>query len=302
MADSRRRKRISEEFATRLRAVLAGLAILEEIEPFRERVREEYGLAFNVRVGINTGMVVVGEIGSDLAMEYTAMGDAVNLAARMEQTAEPGMVRISENTYRRVAHLFDVEALGGVQVKGKRAPAQAYRVIGQKAQPGPLGGIEGLSAPLVGRQAEIEKFKDVFADLKQGRGGIVCLIGEAGIGKSRLLEEMKAVWQAESDPGQPLLWSECRSVPYDATLPYGLFQKWFKQTCGIEEDDPPEVMRQKLAAMMKAVPPEIRERSIHMFELLLAIAAQSEQPKPSTPTAIRRSPSAPYPGRTAAFC
>ena len=264
------------------RAVLAGLAILKELEPFRERVKDEYGLAFGVRVGINTGTVVVGEIGSDLAMEYTAMGDAVNLAARMEQTAEPGTVQISENTYKRVMPLFDFEALGGVEVKGKRAPTQAYRVMGQKAEPGRLRGIEGLSAPLVGRQAEFEQLKEVLTSLKQGRGAIVCLIGEAGLGKTRLIEELKAVWEAERDSDQPHTWSAVQGVPYDAALPFGLFRQLFKQSCGISEDDPPDVMRQKLAAMLEDLSPEFRERAIHAFELLLAIGAGSEQPKLSS--------------------
>ena len=96
------------------RAVLAGLAILKEIGPFSAQVQADYGLEFNVRVGVNTGHVVVGDIGSDLAMEYTAMGDTVNMAARMEATAEPGTVQVSQETYKLIAPLFEVEALEGV--------------------------------------------------------------------------------------------------------------------------------------------------------------------------------------------
>jgi class 3 adenylate cyclase/tetratricopeptide (TPR) repeat protein len=261
------------------RAVLAGLAILDELQPFCDRVRKEYGLDFGVRVGINTGTVVVGQIGSDLAMEYTAMGDAVNLAARMEQTAEPGTVQISKNTYKRVAPLFNVETLGNVEVKGKREPTQAYRVIGKKAEPGSLRGIEGLSAPLVGRQAELEKLNQILRNLKEGRGGIVCLIGDAGLGKSRLIRELKAVWEEGMEPDQPLPWSEVQGIPYDTTLPYGLFQQLFKQSCGISEDDPPEIMRQKLAAMMDDIPPDLRERAIYVYELILSIEAPSGKPK-----------------------
>jgi class 3 adenylate cyclase len=101
------------------RAILAGLDIIEAVKPFRERVRDRYNLDFNVRVGINTGPVVVGEIGSDLAVEYTAMGDAVNLAARMEATASPGTVQIAQDTHKLVAPLFDCQPLGLVQLKGK---------------------------------------------------------------------------------------------------------------------------------------------------------------------------------------
>ena len=94
------------------RAILAGLDILDGIQAFREQIEREYSLDFNIRVGINTGPVVVGEVGSQAGGEYTAMGDAVNLAARMEQTALPGTVQISAETQKLVAPLFDFESLG----------------------------------------------------------------------------------------------------------------------------------------------------------------------------------------------
>jgi class 3 adenylate cyclase len=131
------------------RAVLAGLEILRGLQPFCEKIRQQHGLDFNVRVGINTGPVVVGDIGSNLAMEYTAMGDAVNVAAYMEQSAQPGTVQVAEATHRLVAPLFDFEDLGPIQVKGKRDPIRAYRALTPKPEPGRLRGIEGLSSPLI---------------------------------------------------------------------------------------------------------------------------------------------------------
>ena len=88
------------------RAVMAGLEIIEGIAPYREEVKSKWGLDFDVRIGINTGLVVVGEVGSDLRVEYTALGDAINLAARMEQTARPGTVQISGDTHRLIAPLL----------------------------------------------------------------------------------------------------------------------------------------------------------------------------------------------------
>ncbi len=102
------------------RAILAGLDILEGIRPFKDKIRNDYRMNFSVRIGINTGMVVVGEIGSSQAAEWTAMGDAVNLAARMEQTANPDTIQIGEDTYQLTAPLFDFEPLGAVEFKGKR--------------------------------------------------------------------------------------------------------------------------------------------------------------------------------------
>ncbi|NIP18983.1 MAG: hypothetical protein GWM87_13130, partial [Xanthomonadales bacterium] len=124
------------------RALLAGLAILENIAPLRELVNRLQNIDFNVRVGINTGLVVAGQVGSDVHSEYTAMGDAVNLAARMEQTAAPGTIQISENTYRFVAPLFETEPLGEIRVKGKSHPVPTYRVLGRATGPGRPHGLE----------------------------------------------------------------------------------------------------------------------------------------------------------------
>ena len=121
------------------RAVMAGLEIVSSIAALREKVARERGLDLNVRVGINTGSVVVGDVGSELKQEYSAMGDAVNVAARMEQTAEPGSVQITEDTYRLVADLFEVEPLGGVELKGKRRPVEssvAWTLRGPFGRPG----------------------------------------------------------------------------------------------------------------------------------------------------------------------
>src|ERR1044071_4446624 len=117
------------------RAVLAGLEIQEGIQSFAEEIRLQHGLEFGLRVGINTGLVVVGEIGSDLRMEYTAIGDAIKLAARMEQTATVGTIQISEETYKLIAPFFDVEPLGEVEVKGKSRAIQTYRILRAKTTP-----------------------------------------------------------------------------------------------------------------------------------------------------------------------
>ena len=130
------------------RAVLTGLDIVHSVRSYRAQVKRHWGFEFDVRVGINTGLVVVGEVGSDLRMEYTAMGDAINLAARMEQTAQPGTVQITEATYRLVAPLFDIWEAGPIEIKGKTEPVLAYRVLERRAEPGWVRGIEGLEAPL----------------------------------------------------------------------------------------------------------------------------------------------------------
>jgi class 3 adenylate cyclase len=231
------------------RAILAGLDIIEAVAPLRAELKRQHDLDFNVRVGINTGPVVVGDVGSAVASEYTAMGDAVNVAARMEQTAHPGTIRVSGDTYRVVAPLFEFEPLGRIEVKGKGEPVEAFRVVAVKAHPGRLRGIPGISAPLVGRDQEFAQLKAALDELRRGRGQIVCLIGEAGLGKSRLLDELRQVWVR--DHGQRF-WTISHGVAYESSRPYGLFQQRMREFFGVDLDDSPDVIHEKVAAGMRA--------------------------------------------------
>jgi class 3 adenylate cyclase/tetratricopeptide (TPR) repeat protein len=216
------------------RAVLAGLEMVENIRSFREELRHEHGLDFDVRVGINTGLTVVGEAGSAAHGEYTAMGDAVNLAARMEQTARPGTVQITAQVYQLVAHLFDVEPLGPIEVKGKSQPVLAYRVIALKAKAGRMRGLEshGLHAALVGRQAELSPLQQRIGRLLEGHGGIAAIIGEAGLGKTRLVAEAR-----EAIPAGALLWLEGNALSFGQSISYWPFQEMLRRYAGIGDDD-----------------------------------------------------------------
>jgi class 3 adenylate cyclase/tetratricopeptide (TPR) repeat protein len=266
------------------RAVLAGLAILENIQPFREKLQEEEGLDFNVRVGINTGLVIVGEVGSETAAEYTAMGDAVNLAARMEHTAQPGTVQVSEDTYRLVTPLFEFEPLGGIKVKGKAEPVPSYRLLGRKVAPGRIRGIEGLAAPLIGREAELERLMVAVGDLERGVGRIVTLIGEAGLGKSRLLREMqqtifpKTGNGVEHNENAPLpAWYQTQSLSYESEQPYALFQRLIRHMAGATQSDSTKHLRKKIGTLLGVFPPGEQEDVRTVFESLFGLASQTGQ-------------------------
>lgn len=261
-----------------LRAVLAGLDIVSGMQSFREHVSEEYDLDFNVRVGINTGVVVVGEMGSALAGEYTAMGDAVNLAARMEQTAKPGTVQITGETYRMVAPWVNVESLGGIEAKGKTEPVPAYCVLGQKEHPSRVRGIVGLASPMVGRDHEINRLETILDNLVQGRGQVVTLIGEAGLGKSRLIEEFHERYEVQTrGKGQ---WVETRGISYEITRPYGLITQAFRQVCEVNDEDPPDIIRNKVSESFKYLSLDQQSGITHTVELLFAIQSAPEGSEP----------------------
>jgi class 3 adenylate cyclase/tetratricopeptide (TPR) repeat protein len=206
------------------RAILAGLDILQAIQRYDRDIKSRWGIDFDVRVGINTGLVVVGAVGSDLRMEYTALGDAINIAARMEQTAKPGSVQIAEATYKHVEPLFEVELVEGLQVK-EHEELRVYRVLEQKEEPGRLRGIAGLASPLIGRQREMEILGAGLEEAIQGSGGLFFLIGEAGLGKSRLVEEFRHKIFASWD--QKISWLQGQSFSYDSAIPFALFSNLF---------------------------------------------------------------------------
>ncbi|HEU4355083.1 MAG TPA: adenylate/guanylate cyclase domain-containing protein [Actinomycetota bacterium] len=265
------------------RAVWAGLDIVSGIATYRRRLEAERGLALDVRVGINTGPVMVGQVGSDLRLEYTAMGDAVNVAARMEQTADPGTVQITEETRRLVEPLFDVEARGRIEVKGKAEPVAAYVVLARRAEAAPTRRMRG--SPLVGRDREMEQLREAIEDAQSGRGRIVSLIGEAGLGKSRLIEETRAEWtrRRPEDPTQEVselhrLWESWHCVSYDATRPYSQYRRALARIAGIEDTDPPDAVRRKLAGTIESGAEDWIEPHMRVWRSLFGVPEPGEEP------------------------
>lgn len=224
-----------------VRAVRAGLEIVQAIEPYESEVEAEFGVSIAIRVGINTGLVVVGEVGSDLRVEYSALGDAINVAARMEQTADPGTVRVTADTLALIAEEFDSEELGPVEVKGKSKPVQAHRVLRFKGQAHP----DRLERALVGRDMELEVLDELRGRLSHGNGWIGSIIGEAGVGKSRILEELR-LRSADAVPmafhhgsDGELSWMFGKSRSYDASIPYSTIRDLLRRWWQLEDADDP---------------------------------------------------------------
>lgn len=224
------------------RAVRAALAVLAGIREYAVQVRGR-GLPreFQVRVGVNTGTVVVGNVGSDLHLEYLAIGDTVNLAARVQSAAEPDSVLITENTRHLLGDLFELADKGRIALKGKAEPVQVYQVLGERRGAVRVRGIAGLRSPMVGRGRELATLLQVSADLQQGRGAIVSVLGEAGLGKSRLVAEWRRALLAPSAgdgtsavPG--VNWVEGRCLSYGAAMPYHLVADLLRGVLGLPAD------------------------------------------------------------------
>lgn len=190
------------------RAVLAALAIRDATRAQAAEARH----ALDVRIGLNTGAVIIGTVGSDARMEYTAIGDAVNVAQRIEATAEPGTILIGEDTRRLVAPYFAIRPLGAVELRG-RGMAEVAEVTADLEVTVVARGVDGLASDLVGRSRELAALTDAMEAAGRGEGSVTCVVGEPGVGKSRLISELHR-------RAGGIRWAQGHALSFGATTPY----------------------------------------------------------------------------------
>jgi class 3 adenylate cyclase/tetratricopeptide (TPR) repeat protein len=264
------------------RACRAALDIMAGAKVYARKLEKERGISgFNVRVGINTGLVVVGEVGSDLRVEYTAMGNAINVAARMERAAEPGTTLITKDTHKLIAPLFETESLGPIIVKGKTEPVHTYRVLASRIASGKVRGIAGLDSPLVGREVKIAALQEALARLRGGVGSIVTIVGEAGIGKSRLVAELrKRNLENVSKPSQglnALLWVEGRCFSYSSSIAYTLWLDVLRGLLNVTAEDAPTLVRDVLQDWVMAFCPDSYNNVYPYLARLMSLPLTKEE-------------------------
>jgi class 3 adenylate cyclase/tetratricopeptide (TPR) repeat protein len=214
------------------RALWAARAIHQEIAAFN-RMREGMG-PIRMRIGINSGPVVVGSLGNDLRVEFKAVGDTVNLASRMECLAQPGTTYVTQEVYKQAREMFEFEHLGNKIIKGKAESIPVYKMLpGRKSIRRPRLGSERLIfSEMVGRQSKLDKLELQVAKLINGAGSIANIFGEAGIGKSRLIAELK-----QREIIQRVLLLEGRAISMGRNLSFHPIVDLLKQWAYIRIDD-----------------------------------------------------------------
>jgi len=224
------------------RACHAALSIQEIIESYEKKVKDDCSIDFKMRIGLNTGPVIVGSIGDDLRMDYTAVGDTTNLASRMESMAKAGTVLVSKNTYKLARDFFEFEHLGKKKVKGKDESQEAYKLIKAGDVDTRIRAAEAKGfTKFVGRKNSMAALKDPFENVKKGSGHVVGIVGEAGVGKSRLLHEFR-----KQLPNGKHTYLEGRCLHFGSSMPYLPIFDIIRSYFDIKEGDREYIIQKKV--------------------------------------------------------
>jgi len=245
------------------RACYAALWLSEELRRYSEALRREKGLSFLARMGLNSGEVVVGKTGDDLRMNYTAQGHTVGLAARLEQLAEPGKAYLTEHTARLVEGFFQLRDLGRFELKGVSEPARVYELegVGPLRTPLEVAASRGL-VRFVGRRTEMEQLRRAWTAASEGHGQIAGVVGEAGVGKSRLVYEFKACLERGCRVLETYSVSHGKATPYLPLI--GLLRGYFG--ISIEEDE--RQRREKITGKVLTLDRTLEDTLPYLFTLL----------------------------------
>ncbi|HXQ22614.1 MAG TPA: adenylate/guanylate cyclase domain-containing protein [Candidatus Acidoferrales bacterium] len=245
------------------RAIRAALGMQASLQRYGEELQRQRGIEFKMRIGINTGPVVVGRIGDDLRMDYTAVGDTTNLAARLQSAAAPGAIVISEHTAKLVAGRFVTQVLGQLTLKGKSQPVTAYEIVRALPRTPLVAPSEHGLTPLISRTAELAALERIFEHARNGRGQVAFVVGDAGIGKSRLLHEFRRRVGAAD-----VTWLEGRCISFGRGIPFLPIIDVLKGGFAIEEADDEPAIIEKIRQGLDGLGAEIQAAEPYLRALL----------------------------------
>jgi predicted ATPase/class 3 adenylate cyclase len=248
-------------------AIRAALDMQEDVAKLSQELKEQLGTDLHLHIGLHSGTVIVGGIGSDLLMNYTAIGDTVNLAQRLDSVAEGGDILVSDAVFQKTKALFAFYEVPGLILKGYTQPITGYRVRTAKAKPGSTRGIEGLRAPMIGRDNELNRLKQITEALATYRQGqMAMIVGEAGLGKSRLIAEVKGLSQ-----NLPISILEGFSLTYRRSVSYWIFLDIIRHLLGVTTETPvaeiSQALHKKVGELLSKRAREILPYLEHMLSL-----------------------------------
>jgi class 3 adenylate cyclase/tetratricopeptide (TPR) repeat protein len=223
-----------------VRAVKAAIEIHKLVEQISPKLEEKTGVSLSMHSGINTGLVVTGEVKLDQGT-HGLTGDVINTAARLQGLAKTGEILVGYETHRQTEGFFDYDELEATKLKGKEKPVPVYRMVSPKDKPFTIHRLSGVRANLIGRKSEIALLREALQNLRGGKGSIFSICGDAGTGKSRLVEDFKA----DLAPGEIQV-LEGHAYAHTQNIPYYPLIGFFNGVFGIEEADPPEKIREKV--------------------------------------------------------
>ncbi|MGQ9465475.1 MAG: tetratricopeptide repeat protein, partial [bacterium] len=254
------------------RALLASMDMQTALEEINQQLGSHLK-KLEIHTGINTGEAIAGKVGSDLQMEYTVMGDTVNVAQRLKDIAPPGTILVGPETYKRTKHAFDFIHLEPIQLKGKEESITPFEVVGKKW--GAEYGLGSFHSDLVGRTAELNRLKMIVNEIKE-KSRIFLINGEIGVGKSRLLYELKKII-AISAPEIVVL--EARGISYETLIPYKPFADCLRRYF-VSSTQQPRDMKNIIAERLRIIlQTEYKEIAPYLFKFLNLDIEEEERTK-----------------------
>jgi class 3 adenylate cyclase/predicted ATPase len=246
------------------RACYAALSIQKAIEEYSQKLKNDPGVDFKMRIGLNSGPVIVGSIGDDLRMDYTAVGDTTNLASRMESMAMPGNVLVASETFKLVRDFFEFESLGKVELKGKEKPIEAYELlkVGEVETRLEASIARGLTR-FVGRKNSMAALREALEEAKSGSGQVAGVVGDAGVGKSRILLEFK-----NQLPQNKYVYLEGRCLHFGGTMSYLPFLDILRSYFDIKEGDQQFIIKKKMTDKIAGLDEKLGNALPPLMELL----------------------------------
>jgi adenylate cyclase len=272
------------------RGLRAALLMRERMETLTRRWERRVGRPLALHIGVNTGPVVAGRIGSAADAAYAVTGDTVNTAARLQSAAPPGEILISDATYQLTHHAFAFAPREEIPLKGKSEPVGVRRLLGPLAAPRSARGLEGLglAAPLVGRELELRRMERAFEDMRAGHAQVVSLIGEPGAGKSRLQREFFGRLEAAGRlEGTTIRRAACSALGEQT---YGAVAALLRDAYGVEPGASVEVARSRLAAGLETlgVGAEDRAAMVAALAQVLGLARDDARMRHLEPERLQR--------------